>query len=167
VEPDDLINNARYILGKIEEAAASVDLTLPDRRYVTVGGSVYDCEQVTVSAMTAQTGIVSPEADALQVIGPCPPTWNVTYEAGIVLCAHEKVRGPRGELPPKVEDVELDTMSMSKAYAALVNAVDLISSEGVVGRMTANVQFGQPQGALIAAVATISTNLWFVPPPGP
>lgn len=161
--PEDLINNARYILNNVEAAAASLAFALPDRRYVTVGGSVYDCPQVTVSAMSSMAGLVSPDTNALQTLGPCPPIWQVTYEAAIVLRAAEATEGARGTIAPSVSKVESDTLNMSTAYAALINAIDLMTEDGIVGRLAATVQMGQPEGGLIAAVATIMTNLWFAP----
>lgn len=160
MEAADLLTNSRYILKHIEDAAVELNFELPARRYVTVGGSVFDCEQVTVSTMTSNTGVVSPSAGALDVIGPCPPVWNAAYEAAIVLCASEAVEGPRGTKLPPVEKVEADASNMSTAYAIIVNAVDAIAGSGDVGSISCVVTFGQPQGGLIAVVATITANLW-------
>lgn len=160
IEAGDLFAAARAMLERVEATAATMEYTLPGRRYTTVGGSVYDCEQVTVSVMSSAVGIVSAEGTG-GLVGPCDPTWNVTYEIAIVRKAHEANEGPRGQLVPTVEKIEADASGMSSAYAVLVNAIEAVSSDAIgVGRVTGSVQFGQPQGGLVAAVATVTANLW-------
>lgn len=159
VDATDLYDVGRIILGAIEDAAVAQGYILPDRRYVTVGGSVYDCKQVVVSALSADTGLNAATGQPLDNFDSCPPVWRATFEAGIVLTAVEAVEGQRGTLPPKVEKVEDDTKAMSRAFSLLAAASQALSDKGYA-RVTSNIAFGQPQGGLIAAVATIGVNLW-------
>lgn len=158
--PTDLIRVLRDVLGRVNVEAAALDpvLVLPSRQYVTVGGSVFDCEQVSVSGMTVSTGLVSPVGESLQLISECPAAWNTSIEAAIVVCASEKMEGPRGDQAPSVDGIEEDTERMSAASAALINAAE--SLVGDYGQVNCSIQLGQPQGGLIATVATIGVNLW-------
>ena len=157
---DDLMTNGRAMLSAVTNAANQLNFVLPARRYVTVGGSVYDCPQVTVSVMHSDAGDIAPGRNPKILVGPCDPTWNVTYEIGIVLTAVEAATGPRGETLPTTAAIETDTTAMSAAYATLANALSAISGS-VTGPMRGSIMFGQPQGGLIAVVATITANLWF------
>jgi hypothetical protein len=159
-ETDYLIDACRYLLEEVRNAAVELRVVLPARQYVAMGGSVFDCEQVTVSGMSIQTGLVSPEGSGLDVIGPCPVTWNVTAEVAIVVCAHEAVSGPRGQSAPSVHDIEADSEAVSAGYGVIKRAVETIASSGQAGRVGCNVTLGQPQGGLIAVVATVQVNLW-------
>lgn len=156
--PDDLFNSSRALLARVEGEAVALQFELPERRYVTVGGSVFDCEQVTVSAMRNATGVVDPAGSAMNTLGNCPVVWNTTYEIAIVLCAAEQIQGRRGATPPPVENVEADAHSMSVATAVLTNVAETITDQ--TGPVTADLQFGQPQGGLIATVLTLTANAW-------
>lgn len=155
--PDDLIGSARHVLSVVEQAAVEAGFTLPARRYVTVGGSVYDCEQVTVSVMSAASGVAGSALPGQTTPG-CTQIWNATYIAAIVVCAVEANSGPRGNIIPSVERVEEDTARMSAAFAVLTDAIQRLT-ETALGAYSVTFQFGQPQGGLIAAQATLSGNL--------
>lgn len=156
----DLLANGKAILSAVESSALTLHVTLPDRQYVTVGGSVYDCEQVTVSAISSDTGLVGAESGGMSDLDPCDPVWKCVYEVGVVRKAVEAVSGARGTILPKVADVEADTKVVSADFAVLVGAAQAMSDAGVFRRMATSVQFGQPQGGLIAAVASFTVNLW-------
>lgn len=158
MQGDVLVAMARDILERIGTEADSLDLSLPDRQYVTLGGAVFDCEQVSVAAMSANTGVVSATGEGLDVIGNCPPVWSAPFEAAIVLCANEKMGGPRGQLLPLVSAVEEDAAKMSLAAAVLINVAEGMTDS--FGPVRCTIELGQPQGGLVAAVATITTNLW-------
>lgn len=163
MEADVLITNGRKILEQVRTSAAKYGYTLPVRQYVTVGGSVFDCEQVVVSAIRAGTGVVESEsADALALVGPKVPVWNVTYEVSIVRTAAEKVSGPRGDILPTPGQIEADAAVVSTIFAILDDVVVAMSDaiDGV-GRLRASFEMGQPEGGLIAGVMTVTSNLWW------
>lgn len=153
-----LVDMAREILSRVAIEADALDFTLPSRQYVTVGGSVFDCEQVSVSAMSANTGLVSATGEGLEVIGNCPPVWSAPFEVAIVFCANEKMEGTRGNQLPAVAGIEADAEAMSTAMAVIVNTAEVLSS--LFGSVRCTIELGQPSGALIAVVGTITTNLW-------
>lgn len=155
--PDDLLISARRVLSAIKEAAAEADFDLPGRRYVTVGGSVYDCEQVTVSVMSATSGVAGAAIPGETTPG-CVQIWNATYTVAIVVCAAEANTGPRGNIAPTVEKIEEDTARMSAAFGVLTDAVQALT-DTAFGAYSVTFQFGQPQGGLIAAEATLTGNL--------
>ena len=160
METDYLIDACRYLLDEIRNAAVELRVDLPARQYVTMGGSVFDCEQVTVSGMSIQTGVVGAEGSGPDVIGSCPVVWNVTMEAAVVVCAHETTSGPRGQSVPSTSDIEADSESVSAGFGVLKRAVETVASSGRAGKLSCSVELGQPQGGLIAVVATVRVNLW-------
>lgn len=159
-EPAEMLGTLRYILRKVEDAAASAGFVLPGRRYVTTGGSVFDCEQVTVSAMSSEAGTVSSDPAAISLIGNCEPTWNAVFEVAIVVCASEIMEGPRGEEMPTVAAIESDAAKTSAMYGVLRDALDSMVASDEVGAPSASVTFGQPEGGFIAVVMSLNINLW-------
>lgn len=161
-EIDLVSQNLRYLLDKVEQAAVQLSYDLPARRYYTVGGAVYDCEQVVVSAMSSDPGIVSADPGAINLLGNCDASWNGVFEATIVLCAAEGITTRTGSYtPPPVEDVMLDADRMSGAYAVLRTAVENIATDQTLGAPSGRITFGQPQGGLIACSLNINTNVWY------
>lgn len=156
----DLFTTMQYLMWHLETAATEVGMVLPARRYVTVGGSVYDCEQAVVTTLGSDPGIVSADPGAINLLGNCDVPWNMQFEVAIVVCAQEKPTGRNGDGPPTVESIEADANTMSSAYAVLRTMVDNIVASGDLGAPGGNVQFGQPQGGLIATVLALNTNAW-------
>ena len=146
-------------LASVEDAAVRLGVTLPARRYVTVGGAVYDCEQVSVSALSMTTGLVGGLANPMSDLGPCDPIWNMIVEIAVVRCAQERPDGPRGELPPRLEWVSADATAMSQDSSVLTEAVWAASADPLLaGEPQVNLAFTQPQGGLVAVVATVTYN---------
>lgn len=167
MEPNLLYANMHYLLDRVVEQALLADFTLPTRQYVTLGGAVFDCEQVSVSAINSDPGLVSSDPGAINLLGNCDVPWNTNYEVAIVLCAVERVIGQRGESPPPVEKVDADALQISAAYAVLRDVVDVIVASGDLGTPSASIAFSQPQGGLIAVVLSFNSNVWVNPPEVP
>ena len=160
-EGDLLYQNLHYLLRRVVEAAIPLGVDLPIRQYVTLGGAVFDCEQVSVSAMSSEVGTVSSDPGAINLLGNCPPTWNMSYELAIVTCAAERMETQRGSRAPDVARVDRDALQVSRSYAVLRDTIDTIVASGDLGTPSASFQFGQPQGGLIACVATLNANVWY------
>lgn len=155
----NLLDNARYLMDRVEEAATRQGVVLPGRRFVTLGGAVYDCEEVVVSPMTTNTGLVDPTADPAATMGPCNVIWSTTYELAIVLNSQEALYMNQEAAPP-VAAIEQDAAAISAATDVLVEALALVTDRGDLGRISATVTYGQPQGGLVAAVAEVRANNW-------
>lgn len=162
-----VVASMRRLLEEVGIAATAMSNDLPERQYVTTGGAVYDCAQVSVSATSITTGLAdSPESG--QAIGNCGPGWSVLLELSIVRDAKEQMvtRGRRGDTAPAVSDIELDTDQADKDAATLSDAVEAIAGPGwdQYGNVPASIQFGEVQGGLTAVVLTVTLNLWSFPP---
>lgn len=166
LDTGDVREALHRVLDAVEWAATELGVVLPDRRYATVGGAVYDCAQVSVSGLQIGPGLTGATAAGFADLVPCDPVWNMSVEIAIVRCANEKPDGPRGELPPKVEWVEADVEAMSADAAVLAEAASALSSDPaiVAGAPTVALQFTQPQGGLVAVSATITFNPFALPP---
>lgn len=160
LSPDTLLYVLRRMQTVINDAAAAQDVELPERQYVTTGGAVYDCEQLTVSANSVSVGIAG--ADGGGQVANCGPGWNVALELAIVRKACEAPSGRRGELPPKVDCIEEDTKQSSRDLALLTAGVTAIAGPGwdQFGNVPASIQFGEVQGGLFAVVLTATLNMW-------
>jgi hypothetical protein len=167
VEPNLLYTNMHYLLDRTVEQALLASFDLPTRQYVTLGGAVFDCEQVSVSAINSDPGLVSSDPGAINLLGNCDVPWNTNYEVAIVLCAAERIQGQRGEKAPPVEQVDADALKISAAYAVLRDVVDNIVASGDLGTPSASIAFSQPQGGLIAVVLSLNANVWVNPPEEP
>ena len=160
----------RRLLDEVGVAATTMSNTLPERQYVTTGGAVYDCAQVSVSATSIATGIAG-SPDAGQAVANCGPGWNVLLEIAIVRDANESMvtRGRRTTVAPKVEDIEIDTVQADMDAASLTKAVETIAGPDwdQYGSVPASIQFGDVEGGLTAVVLTVTLNLWSFPPETP
>ncbi len=168
LSPTTLMSVLRAMQGAINDAAAAADTELPERQYVTTGGAVYDCEQVTVSANSVSVGLAGAEGGAGQVAN-CGPGWNVTLELAIVRKACEAPTGRRGEKPPTVDCIEKDTEQASIDLSILTAGVTAVAGPGwdQYGNVPASILFGEVQGGLFAAVLTATLNMWDFTPDEP
>ena len=159
LSPDTLMYVLRRMQSAIVDADAAEDSSLPARQYVTTGGAVYDCEQMTISANSVSVGMAGGEGGP---VGNCGPGWNVSLELAIVRNACEAPVGRRGERPPTVECIEQDTLRASKDLALLTTGVSAIAGKGwdQFGQVPASIQFGEVQGGLFAVVLTATLNMW-------
>lgn len=159
-----VVGALRHILSQVQAAASAANTSLPDRQYVTTGGAVYDCAQVSVSGNSISTGIAGAEGSGGPVDG-CPPGWNMQLELAVVREAAEvmQTRGG-GTTAPSVTDIELDTVQASADAAVLTDAVEAIAGPGwdQYGAVPASIQFGEVQGGLTAVVLTVTLNLWSI-----
>lgn len=164
LEVGSVVRALRHLLDEVGNAAVAAGHDLPTRQYITTGGAVYDCEQVTVSANSITTGVAG-APDAGGPVGNCPPGWHTAIELAIVRNAAEMVQGRRGTSAPKVTDIELDTDAADKDASVLTTAVETIAGPGwdQYGQVPASIQFGEVQGGLTAVVLSVTLNLWDFP----
>lgn len=160
----------RRMLEEINNAAAELeDYTVPERQYVTTGGAVYDCEQVTVSANQITIGLAGDNGSGGAMVN-CDSGWNVQLELAIVRSASEAPTGRRGDGAPTVECIERDAELSSSDVAMLTRAVGAVAGPNweQFGVVPASIQLGEVQGGLLAAVLNVTLNIWsFEPPPPP
>ena len=167
LSPDTLLYVLRRMQQAVVDAAAAQDVELPDRQYVTTGGAVYDCTQLTVSANSVSVGIAG--ADGGGQVANCGPGWSVALELAIVREACEAPSGRRGDKPPAVDCIEKDTKQASIDLSLLTAGITAIAGPGwdQFGNVPASIQFGEVQGGLFACVLTATLNMWdFTPEEG-
>lgn len=162
VDVGAVVGALRHLLDQVSAAATAASNELPARRYVTTGGAVYDCAQVSVSGNSITTGIAGSEG-AGGAVESCPPGWHMQVEMAIVRDAAEmmQTRGG-GTVPPDVASIELDTAQADKDAAVLTEAVESVAGPGwdQYGAVPASIQFGEVQGGLSAVVLSVTLNLW-------
>lgn len=157
IETGDLHQVVSALMTTVETAASRLGVELPDRRVLPAGGAVYDCPMVAVSVTGLTAGL--PDSTTPGGLVPCSPAaWSTQLELAIVRTANERPTGPRGELPPEPRDIEADLACVSADMAVLLGAVNDYVGDTRSG--TASITIGQPQGGLIATVASTSVPLW-------
>jgi hypothetical protein len=162
VEANSLSLMLADLLARTTTELARVELTLPDRQYYTVGGAVYDCPQVVVSADLIQPGIANAQDTGIPLlVGPCEVVWRANLTIAYVWTAAEAPTGPRSTGVPRASDVMLDADRVGTAVAGLSRMVESITNDDHYGSLTASLALGQPQGGLIAVEAQITTNIWW------
>lgn len=157
LDTGELQKALRLLLGAIESQAEVASVVLPARRYITTGGAVFDCEQVTVSGNGLATGFAGfPEAGA--PIDNVQPGWYVDAELAIVRNASEV--DPGGI--PSVECIEADTDRADKDAVILTKAIESLAgpSYDQLGRVPVSVTFGEVQGGLTVVLLNASLNVW-------
>jgi hypothetical protein len=154
--PEDVFNAAATLLHYVEDAAVSFGIRLPNRRTLTTGGAVYDCEMVTISSTQVTLGLPSGNDGRLVPCGPS--SWTLQAQIAIVRCAAERPQGLRGEGPPRASDLIRDAAMTSKDCAVLAEAVGRYAD--LTNDATLSLATGSTQGGLIATVATVAVPLW-------
>lgn len=159
-----VVATLQRLLTEVNGAAATADVTLPERQYATTGGSVYDCEQVTVSANSMSVGLAGQAEGNLSVVDGCVPGWTVVVEMAIVRQSKEMPVGRRGTSAPTVEDIEYDTTRADADAAVLTSSVEAVAGPDwdQLGAVPATLQFGEVQGGLFAVVLTVTLNMWSI-----
>lgn len=163
LEPTSVTAALRTLLDRVVEAAVAAGIELPERRYVTTGGAVYDCAQVTVSSNSVSMGLAG-DPNIPPGYGPCAPGWTSAFELAIIRPASEAPRGRRGTVAPDVSCIEADTERASADASVLVAAVEKSAggATGEYGVVPASIQFGEVAGGLTAVVLSVTLNLWDV-----
>lgn len=164
-ETGDVLTAAYRILAAVEAAAAELAVTLPDRRFVSTGGVVFDCPMVNVTVTNIATGIANPSASyGLTDAGPCSPSWNITTEISIVRPANEKMTGARMDKPPTVEMIQSDLEGASADAAVLTRVLEMlmVDDNGIstLGTPSMAIQFLQVEGAMRAVLGAVTSGLW-------
>lgn len=157
----------RYLLNEVRNVATAAEIELPERQYITTGGAVYDCAQVTVSANRITVGIAGAADQGVIGMHGVVPGWAVDLELAIVRDASEAMQGRRGTIAPAVTDIEKDTEVADNDAAILCGAVAAIAGPewDQRGAVPASIQFGDVEGNLTAVVLSVSLNLWSIPFP--
>lgn len=165
IEPGTVVAVLRRLQTEVSGAAAALGHALPTRQYVTTGGAVYDCEQVSVSANSITSGAAGSPDAGQPVGGQCDTGWNVSIEMAVVRAAAEMPVGRRGTSPPTVECIEADTDNADRDAAVLSAAVEAVAGPGwdQYGNVPASIMFGEVQGGLTAVVLSVTLNLWMFP----
>ena len=157
----DVMKPLQRVLDEVKSAASELGHSIPEREYITCGGAVYDCPQVTISANQLTTGVAGSDS-AGSGLAECTPGWNVALEATIVRKARELPTGPRGTFPPHTHDIEIDALMAMNDAAVLVRAVNTLVGGAEYGEVPTTVSFGEVQGGLTAVIVASSLNLWAV-----
>lgn len=162
--PTEVYDAAQTVLTSIETAATALSATLPDRRFVNTGGTVYDCESVAVTLVSSTTGLVDPTGEHPgTAFNPRGPVWQLTLGLAIVRCAAERPTGRRGDGIPDVADIEQDASASSQDAAILIQAVDSLLGDDAQAGVNLEVTFNQTEGGLFAVTANLTYNPWLVP----
>ena len=150
-----LSNAGETFLQNILDAAALELYTLPAKQFVTTGPAVFDCEQVSVSLMRINTGLGLGRDGELVQGGPqCQFGWTVMADLAIVRCAPS----PNVKGVVTASKLTAGTESVSKDIYILMQAIESIA-EYSIGGLSASLVPEAPEGAFVAATATIGVVL--------
>lgn len=157
LETDRLHNTATAVLAAVEAAALEHSVTLPGKRYVTLGQAVHDCEQAAVVVTRMGTGM--PDAAGGGggfpggTMGFCDPMWTVTMSVEIARCAPEP--GRNGTITDKKLT---DALRAQSADSAVIRgAVSALAADQTrVGEVTCTITFPPPTGGYAVTVGTLA-----------
>lgn len=165
VSTNDPYAATQRIMDALVAAALALDVSLPSRQIISVGGAVYDKEGVYVTLGTMSLGLANAAGQNVMVLpAPCDATWQISAEAAIVRCAHERMTGPRGDRLPTPAMIAQDLADASADAAVLAGALDLLSRDAVgalaFGTPSMAISFLPVEGGLRSTSAVLTTGLW-------
>jgi hypothetical protein len=153
---EDALNLKQMLDGVLERVEAiyqSYNVSLPNRRYWTMGQPAVDCEQVVVSFIQMYLGPVGAEINS-------PQRCNVPRTATLTISVAREVPvvGQNGQ-PPSTSKIQ-----QVAAYAAIdawvlmqsVNLLDQWDSSGYGPGVLATVEVGEPEGGLQSTTLQIT-----------
>lgn len=160
-ETDRLHTLALRVLRAVENAALELSVTLPGKRYVTIGQAAHDCEQVAVVITRLGTGMPDGASGAAIPAGApgfCAPPWTATLTVEIVRCQPD-LPAPNGivdgaALSAAMRTQSADSAVIREAVAALAGDYD----HGF-GDVTCSITFPAPTGGMNVTVGTLAVAM--------
>jgi hypothetical protein len=152
---------AERILAELELEALDLSVTLPAKRYVTVGQAVHDCEQVAVVAIRLMTGRVD-TATGMGLPGAqdCQPAWSVVFSLELVRCAPTLASSRDGVVAGPLLSAAMDMPSGDSAV--IRGAVQRLTSSSNLynfGNVSCTINFPAPSGEMNVTVGTLTIGL--------
>lgn len=129
----------------------SAGVPLPDRKLITVGTPVHDCEEVVVTFQQVSKGL--PGQDPVPQNCNAPST--ASFEVHLVRC-FPTIQG-RGNLAPSPEVLTVNAEGLMVDAWLLMAAADEVNSDPLWGLsgMIYSVQAGEPQGGFVGVVLSV------------
>jgi hypothetical protein len=161
----NLIGTLRLVLKQLVIDAQNAAIDLPERQYVTVGGSIYDCEQVTVSGNIIQAGEAGQYHAAARPMAlyNCEGGWHVAMDVAIVRRSCNVLTGRRANTVPSIDAIESDAERASADVDLLVNMAQGFAGGAELGEVPANVLLGEAAGGMFVVRMALTLNLWEPP----
>lgn len=144
----------QFVLDEIVVTYEEANVSLPDRRYLHVGSTVHDCEQVTVQFIQMFLG--TPGARADQVL-PCTGPRSVILAAQVVRRV-ALPSGARGTTPPSAESLTSHTVEKMRDSWLLMDAMKHTANE-YMGGVLMDVSVTPVQGEYQAVSLNITVGI--------
>lgn len=138
-----------HVLSSIENVFEQADVPLPDRRYVTFGGTAHDCEQLTVSFIQMYLG---PPGDVAAEPQRCNAPRSALLAIELVRCLPV---GPRGSAPSAAQATEHAIKQAVDAWLLVDGAAQQAFDPWGLG-ILADVTVTEPAGAYQAVVLNLT-----------
>jgi hypothetical protein len=149
---DRVANLADALMQKVIDVFAMEGVPLPERRFLTVGTPVHDCEELVVVFSSLSKGLPGQEDTSQR----CDASVSVTFQIHLVRCF--PLPGGRGNLAPSAESLSTNADGlMQDAWLLVKAASELVDNPFVsFGGMVNSVQAEEPQGGFSAVVGSLT-----------
>lgn len=158
----DILDRATSILETINAVFGSEGVGLPDRQYITVGGtgtSVHDCEQVTVSFEAAKSGLPGNDASIPE---NCPTSTAGVYGVEIVRCiptSGGQARSKASIAPSEESLIDSATQQMIDAGVLLEVGKTVVADDSYITVGSFDVSVGQASGGFQAIILALNVTV--------
>lgn len=167
---DDIFLYSQELLECIVQVYAESGVSLPEKRYTTVGGigtTPHDCEQLTISWEQAYSGL---PGDQSQELVACDGPVTSVFVVELVRCIPSDLnvvkRGARSTSATLTPEVPTETREQTSKTqmrdAYLLRTAGMNSSESPLiahNGALVDASAGQPQGAYQAIIMTIAVGV--------
>jgi hypothetical protein len=141
-----LATHVQDVLDIVVQTFGQAGVTLPERQYITSGGTAHDCEQVTVSFQQMYLG---PPGDQAAEPQRCDGPRSASVLVEVVRCI-PSVNSRTGVPDPQAQ-ANFAVQQLVDAWM-LLEAGTLMTVYGILGDVTA----GEPQGSYQAMSLTLT-----------
>jgi hypothetical protein len=155
--PERLVNFANYVFDQIVATFDAAGVPLPDRRLMTVGLPVHDCEQLVFVFVAAEKGM--PGANEGNQVQRCDSPTTASFNVHLARCF--PVATGRGIKPPTAAELTANALMMMQDCWLLMAAAESIDSDprnapfGII----ASVGVSEPQGGFAESILTLQTGV--------
>ena len=141
---------ADSLMDKVIAVFDSAGVPLPDRRFITVGSPVYDCEELVVVFQSLEKGLPGGGGEPAN----CDMPSTASFEVHLVRCFPVPMSSP---VPPSPISLTSNADGLMIDSWLMLGAIDELNRDPFtgLGGMVYSVSVGEPSGGLVGVVASV------------
>lgn len=150
-QADRLANFADYVLDTVVNVFTSAGVDLPERRFMTVGDPVHDCEELVLVFRALSNGAPGGNEEPSNCSAPI----TATFEIHLVRCFPTPVG--RGNKAPEADVLTTNALGLMNDSWLLIQSANAMNDDPLYSTygFISSVETGEPAGGFIGLVLAV------------